>query len=87
MVAIEAASHGLPTVAFATGGVVDAVSDGRSGRLVASGNYDLFAQAVIELLAREGEWAHACRDFAGRFAWPEFGRRLMQQLVSDPAGG
>lgn len=87
MVAIEAASHGLPTVAFATGGVVDAVSDGRSGRLVAPGNYDLFAQAVIELLAREGEWAHACRDFAGRFAWPEFGRRLMQQLVFDPVSG
>lgn len=39
MVAIEAAAHGLPTVAFATGGIVDAVKDGVSGYLVESNNY------------------------------------------------
>lgn len=87
MVAIEAASHGLPTVAFGTGGVVDAVAEGRSGRLIAPDNYDLFAQAVIELLASEGQWAAACRDFARGFAWPEFGNRLMTQLTRDAAGG
>jgi phosphatidylinositol alpha-1,6-mannosyltransferase len=31
MVAIESAVHGLPTVAFATGGIVDAVADNQSG--------------------------------------------------------
>jgi phosphatidylinositol alpha-1,6-mannosyltransferase len=87
MVAIEAASHGLPTVAFATGGVVDAVADGRSGRLVPPGRYDLFAQAVLELLASDRQWAHACREFARQFAWPEFAKALMSQLACEPARG
>lgn len=34
MVAIEAAAHGVATVAFATGGIVDAISEGVSGYLV-----------------------------------------------------
>src|SRR3546814_16851853 len=28
MVAVEAAAHGVPTIAFATGGIVDAVAEG-----------------------------------------------------------
>lgn len=81
MVAVEAAAHGLPTVAFATGGVVDAVADGASGRLVPPGDGAAFAQAVIETLARgEGASASLCRVFAARFAWPEFGRALVGQL-------
>ncbi|MEQ8661243.1 MAG: glycosyltransferase family 4 protein, partial [Gammaproteobacteria bacterium] len=39
MVAVEAAAHGLWTVAFDEGGVVDAVADGTSGTLVAGGDY------------------------------------------------
>ncbi len=51
MVAIEAAAHGVPTVAFATGGIVDAVAEGQSGCLVAPGDYPALAEATLRVLA------------------------------------
>ena len=51
MVAIEAASHGRPTVAFATGGVVDAVAEGQSGKLVPPGDYAALIDTVLQVLA------------------------------------
>ena len=76
MVAIEAAAHGLPTVAFAVGGVTDAVAARASGKLVAAGDNQAFSQAVTDQLkdafARMGDII----DFAAKFAWPIFGHRL-----------
>lgn len=46
MVAIEAASRGLPTAAFASGGVIDAVENGTSGRIVQQNDYQALADAV-----------------------------------------
>lgn len=92
MVAIEAAAHGLPTVAFATGGVVDAVAPGRSGHLVASGDYQALARAVLQVLAGPSDaWYDSAVSFARGFAWPVFGDRLRASLqcpvhVSTPAG-
>lgn len=80
MVAVEAAAHGLPTVAFAAGGVVDAVADGQSGRLVASGDYPALAEAVLQTLAARDALRPDCHAFARRFAWPEFASRLVAQL-------
>jgi phosphatidylinositol alpha-1,6-mannosyltransferase len=82
MVAIEAAAHGLPTVAFASGGTIDAVAEGRSGRLVESGDYQAFADAVLEVFRARGSLAAGSIDFARRFAWPEFGSRLARELAS-----
>lgn len=74
MVAVEAAANGLPTVAYATGGVVDAVANGTAS----------FAQAVLKLLqqplAASGIHAHATR-----FAWPQFGENLLRQ-INDSTG-
>ncbi len=79
MVAIEAAAHGLPTVAFAAGGVPDAVADGVSGRLVAAGDNSGFAQAVCELLAAPAaRYRDSCRSFAQAFAWDAFGRNIRE---------
>lgn len=80
MVAIEAAAHGLPTVAFATGGIVDAVADARSGKLVASGDYSGFAVAVSQALARRNALRSSSTDFARQFAWPVFGENLKAAL-------
>lgn len=53
MVAVEAAAHGLPTVAFATGGVVDAVSDGVSGCLTPPGDYEVLTRTILTYLKHQ----------------------------------
>jgi phosphatidyl-myo-inositol dimannoside synthase len=82
MVALESAAHGLPTIAFAVGGVSDAVQDGRTGTLVEPGDYGSLGGAVIRQLAqtRDGSTAAVCRDFAAGKAWPVFGERLRKLL-------
>ncbi len=82
MVAVEAAAHGLPTVAFATGGIVDAVSDDKSGRLVTPGDYAAFADAVLAVIARRDGWVESCATFARGFAWSAFGEKIDAQLQS-----
>lgn len=86
MVAVEAAAHGLPTVAFATGGVVDAVAEGHSGHLVPPDDYAAFAQRVIELLDRKDTRAmeQSSRAFAQGFTWDRFGHDVARLLLSNP---
>lgn len=81
MVAVEAAAHGLPTVAYATGGVVDAVAEGISGRLVPPGDTAAFAAAILSLLDAPPA-AKRCRSFAQGFAWEAFGRGIGRELAS-----
>jgi len=84
MVAMEAAAHGLPTVAFATGGVVDAVADGRSGKLVPPGDYAALRDTILLMLADGKEaWRSGCRSFSLDFAWPVFGENLARALDLD----
>jgi len=83
MVAIEAAAYGVPTVAYRTGGVPDAVSELHSGSLVAPGDASGFASAAIALLnqplPREG-----VRQFAQRFSWERIGRQMASELGLTP---
>lgn len=83
MVAIEAAAHGLATVAFAVGGVSDAVADGSSGWLVPASDYAQFADRVLQVFERRPiEMAQAeCRRYAQGFAWDAFGMRLRELLA------
>jgi len=88
MVAVEAAAHGLLTVAFAVGGVPDAVADGASGWLVEPGGYEGLVQSCLSLLeAREHSqvWSERCRRHAERFTWAHFGQRLNAALGADYA--
>lgn len=85
MVAIEAAAHGLPTAAFATGGIVDAVSDGQSGRLIRPGDYTALSNALVQMLteSRRG-WGKGARAFADKFDWSSFGAGLWEALAPIP---
>jgi phosphatidylinositol alpha-1,6-mannosyltransferase len=79
MVALESAARGLRTVAFAVGGVPDAVSVPDTGTLVAPGDYAAFADAIVDALARPVD-AEACRRFALARDWTQFGLRLRALL-------
>lgn len=88
MVAIEAAAHGLPTIAFAVGGVPDAVSTGHSGYLVRPGDYEEFARQACRVLeaGRHGHLRETARAFAFDFRWERFGERLrttLSKLMDD----
>lgn len=87
MVAIEAAAHGLPTVAFAVGGVPDAVRPGESGWLVAPGDYAGFADCVCDLLNVDvATMQMSARAFADGFRWERFGERLRSALAQIDNG-
>jgi phosphatidylinositol alpha-1,6-mannosyltransferase len=78
MVAVEAAAHGLPTVAFAVGGVPDAIADSVSGYLVPPGDYEQFVLRLHELLSVSAS-VPRCKNavlVAENLAWPKFGERL-----------
>ncbi|MBN2692055.1 MAG: glycosyltransferase family 4 protein, partial [Burkholderiaceae bacterium] len=81
MVAVEAAAHGLPTAGYATGGVIDAVANGRSGTIVSPDESHALAIAILHLIERPLDQT-AIHDFAAHFAWDVFG----QQVVSALAG-
>ena len=91
MVAIEAAAHGLPTVAFSVGGIPDAVAEGISGYLIVPGDYAGMAARLSALLCgRDSGDSAQCIAFAARFAWPRFGvqlRRICQAVMAPPRAG
>ncbi|HTA64401.1 MAG TPA: glycosyltransferase family 4 protein [Xanthomonadaceae bacterium] len=82
MVAVEAAAHGLPTVAFAVGGVPDAILDGISGHLVAAGDYAHMAERTMELLEARATapMRESSCEFAKRFEWTNFGTLLREHI-------
>lgn len=86
MVAIEAAAHGLPTVAFATGGIVDALRNGMSGYLVAIGNYCEMSDRTLQLLLQPLGKANT-GQFAESFAWNNFGEGVHKALPAPHSNG
>lgn len=79
MVAVEAAAHGTPTVAFATGGIVDAVKQNESGWLVEKNDYEALARQVIEAL-KQPKSIGQCQEFAEGFEWCKFGEKIKNQV-------
>lgn len=80
MVAIEAAAHGLPTAAFATGGIVDAVKQGESGYLADKNEYSQLAGLTAQLL-RQPLRQEGIKAFAQGFAWEGFGQAVARSLI------
>lgn len=84
MVAVEAAANGLPTIAFAVGGVPDAVLEPATGDLVVPGDFTAFAEAVVRRLATRGDarMRQVTRDAAFRFGWDVFEVRLRELIMN-----
>jgi len=83
MVAIEAAASGTPTIAFAVGGVVDAVADGINGLLVAEGQYEAFADAVVSICTGGPPSPSDCRNHAEKFSWDVHSQKLLSVINFD----
>lgn len=85
MVALEAAAHGVPTVAFNVGGVGDAVSDKFSGHLVTSGDYSDFSSKVLEVLnSEDGSMLRShCSRHAEKFSWSGFGEKIRMSIAKE----
>ena len=81
MVAIEAAALGTPTVAFDLGGVPDAVSTD-NGALVPAGEYSVFAEAVVRILATAKPGSASCINHAQGFSWEIFDEKLEAAIGS-----
>jgi phosphatidyl-myo-inositol dimannoside synthase len=79
MVAVEAAAHGLPTVAYATGGISDAVAEGVSGHLIPPCDGAAFTNAVLGLLDQPLP-SDLIRSFANGFDWSHFGNDISEVL-------
>lgn len=84
MVAIEAAAHGLPTVAFSVGGIPDAVDDGGSGYLIHPDDYGGFSDCVCNIVAagRNSPMSGAARAFASVFTWERFDQQVCDALLA-----
>lgn len=84
---LEAAAHGLPSVAGNVGGAPDAVVDGETGLLVDPEDHRAVAAALVEILIDPGRAAAlggAAARRARQFAWPGVARRL-EDLIFELA--
>ena len=87
----EAAAHGVPAVATATGGVPGVVADGVGRTLPPEARGEAYADAIEELLGTEGGMAslrRAARDaYEARLnweTWAERVERLMRGVLAAP---
>jgi len=76
MVAIEAAAHGTPTVAFATGGVIDAIKNEETGYLVENYNFKQFSDKTICILNRIDIQWNMTDIIEDNFSWKIFSIKL-----------
>lgn len=77
----EAMAVGTPVVATRVGGLAEVVEDGVSGRLVAPGEPEQLAAAIVEVLARREEMGAAARVAARRFDADDYARRV-ERLIA-----
>ncbi|MCH7332370.1 glycosyltransferase family 4 protein [Acinetobacter modestus] len=77
MVAIEAATHGTPTVAFSTGGIIDAIENGKSGFLIEDENYEKLITNIIRILENKSIISTTeCINYAEKFAWYNLSKKF-----------
>jgi len=76
----EAMAAGTPVVATRVGGLAEVVEDGVTGRLVAPGDPDALAAAVLEVLGRRAQMGAAGRARAARWHADAYADRVAALL-------
>lgn len=87
LVFVEAAACGLPVIGTRNSGVEDAVADGRNGILVAPGDADAAAKAMVDLLTnpiKRESFTRTSLEFAQTFSWE---RTVEQYEAAYRTGG
>jgi phosphatidylinositol alpha-1,6-mannosyltransferase len=91
IVLLEAAAAGRPAIATRTGGIPDAIDDGKSGLLVEPNNYEELSRSVIELLTdrhkRHLLGEHARLRAKEEFSWDKIIARYESGLSDLVARG
>lgn len=85
IVYLEANAHGLPVVAGAAGGALDAVVHGETGLLVDPEDHVAVADALVTVLSDRdlaSRLARCGRARADRFSWEAAGRQVEAELLS-----
>ena len=83
MVAIEAAAHGTPTIAFATGGIVDAVCNEETGYLIENQDYQKMTNSIIQILEKKTIISEqTCMQYAEKFAWYNLKSKFEKVIVN-----
>ena len=87
IVAMEAASYGVPVIAYDVAGLRDAVADGLTGVLVPPSSRAL-AAAACQVLSEPPLWRRlsaAARERSVAFSWDRCARDLLECLSARPA--
>lgn len=83
MAALEAAANRVPSIAFASGGVSDAIKNKHSGFLVEPGNYSKFSDLAIELLRGvHPRLPKLAFEHARKNSWEKFANK-MNACIAD----
>ncbi len=80
-VALEAQACGVPVLSWRVTGVVDAVEDGRTGRLLNFGDEEAFANTAIELMQKTDSRAQMGRN-AREFVVNEFDQQIVAERTA-----
>lgn len=80
---IEAMASGVPVIATSTGGMVDIIQDGKTGLLVAPGDADAIAEAILLLFSdssfRSTITSTAKQQVLKRYSWDSVANILLDQ--------
>jgi phosphatidylinositol alpha-1,6-mannosyltransferase len=84
LVFLEAAACGLPSVGGRSGGIPDAVEEGRSGWLVDPSNTDEIAATIADRLRSPGKLQSAaeyCLSAAPEASWDRVAEKILQEML------
>lgn len=90
MAAIESVMAGVPLVASREGGLLEVVTDGRTGLLVPPGDAEALGDALVRVLTEPGlrdRLAAACREERARFSLDGYTERLERLYREVAAAG